>query len=104
MSTITRIRSTINPSQQPEEEQTLREKVNEIIDRRRRETLERVEKTIIYHAEMGGTQLHVDDLPGLHAADHKFVMKWLRSQGFKVVNPKFSTRAIIDLRAEEPEE
>jgi len=86
------------------EEPRLRDKVNAIIDKRRRDTVALIEKTIIFHAEVGGTQLHVDDLPNLHPADTAFVMKWLRDEGFRVTKPRFGGRPVLDLvREDRPE-
>jgi hypothetical protein len=80
---------------------TLKDQVNAIIDGRRAETIERVKKTVIYHTEMGGTQLLLDEIPGVQAVDMPFVVEWMKSEGFEISTPRLMGRPSISLCAPE---
>lgn len=90
----------LNGNPEPEEEPKLRDRVIDIIDQRRKDLVTQIDKTIIYHTEMGATKVLVDDLPGA-AADMPFVLKWLESQGFRIRKAHFLARAEISLLPED---
>jgi len=90
----------INDNPEPEEEPKLRDRVIDIIDKHRKDLVAQIDKTIIYHTEMGATKLLVDDLPGA-AANMPFVLKWLESQGFRIRKRHFLARAEISLLPED---
>lgn len=78
-----------------EDEPTLKHKVNLIVDERRRRTLGTVEKALLYFAEIGVTQVSIDELPNIHRSDLSFVLDWLKGEGLEVKQPRFSKRAWV---------
>ena len=80
---------------------TLKEKVESIVDKRRSQTLELVTDALLYYSKVGHTELEIDALPSVHAADKKFVVQWLEDQGFEVKRHRFSARMVVVLQEKE---
>ena len=97
---MTKARLQLMNTQSPEQAGRLKERIETIIEERRVRTVDLVEKTLIFHTEMGATQVPFDELYGVHRADAEFVAGWLKEQGFTVKRPRLSNRMIVVLQVD----
>ena len=92
----------VSTSAQTEEEAkaSLRVRVNDIVDQRRKRTIELVGKAIVFYTEIGHTEIYLHDLPKIDDVDQMFVAAWLEGEGFRVTRKRFGGRPMVSLLKE----
>lgn len=91
------------PTGQPlEEECSLRDQVDEILEKHQEDITSMLTKWIMFWTDFGSRTLNLDNCPILLSKiDRKFAIEWLRGEGFTVRAPKILGRAVIELEVKE---
>ena len=78
--------------------QTVRERVDGAIAKRRANMLELVKETLIYFAIVGRRKVYLEEFPPIHPIDTQFLLEWLSQEGFDVRRTKIGGRVTVILQ------
>jgi hypothetical protein len=73
---------------------TLREQVEQALLVEKNRIKDRVQKWLLYMADLGATKLYLDECPGIGGSNLKQLGDWLLSEGFRVDIPRFGRVAV----------